>query len=137
MSGGRDGGVSLLPPEEDLPPPQPAAELEPEFNERGIVDEAAAVVGVASTSSAERRDRRRSRRTSALDERPKSRRISVTEKERPVSRRVESDRPRTSGRTEERPRPRRGETEGRSSGSHRKRKEEPSGLRGLLGGLLK
>lgn len=135
MSGGRDGVVSVPEPLDELPPPPP----EPfEFDDptpravSPLIDEAAAVVGVPSTSSGERHERRRSKRVSTMDERPKSRRISVNERERPVSRRIESDRPRTRGHGEERPRPRRGETEGRSSGSHRKKKEETGGLKSLL-----
>jgi hypothetical protein len=138
MSGGRDGGVSLTPPIDDLslPPPEPfdyGTDLPPvERPESPMIEDSAAVVGEASYSSDERRERRRTRRVSTMDERPKTRdrRISVVEKDRPVSRRIESDRPRTRDRGgDDRPRPRRGETEGRSS---RKKKEESSGLFGRL-----
>ncbi|KAF2274987.1 uncharacterized protein EI97DRAFT_83973 [Westerdykella ornata] len=139
MIGANDGGVPLASPVEDSArlPPDPV-EAEPEVNRpRSLfVDEAAAVVGIGSTSSGERRERRRtSRRISIVEnERPKSRRISVTEKERPVSRRSESDRPRTrSGEEKTRERPRRSETE-RSS---RNKKKDEGGFKGLFGGLKK
>jgi hypothetical protein len=149
MSGGRDGGVSFAPFVDELPPPppepfepdpEPVFEDEPEVSAPSpYMDDAKAELGVDSTSSAERRERRRSRRTSgAVDERPRTRRITVTEKDRPApSRRVESDRPRTRGHDEERPRPRRGETERRSSGRTSKKKEESGGLKSLFGGLKK
>ena len=66
------------------------------------------------------------------EERPKARRISVVEKERPSGRRVESDRPRARDYGDDRPRPRRGEKDRRD---RRKKKEESSGLKGLFGGL--
>ncbi|KAL5386139.1 hypothetical protein DPSP01_004223 [Paraphaeosphaeria sporulosa] len=143
MSGARDGGVSLSATVDDAPPPEPpepAAALESQRNmEDGppspLVDDAAAVVGVASTSSNERRERRRAtRHVSILEqehERPKSRRISVTDRERPASRRTESDRPRTRGAGEERARPRRSETE-RSRSS---KKKEDNSIKGFFGGL--
>ncbi|KAF7454432.1 hypothetical protein A1F94_001070 [Pyrenophora tritici-repentis] len=136
MSGGRDGGMSVPQPVDDLPPPPPEPfeyEMDAEvIDDSPIIEDSAGVVGVPSISDEERRQRRRSRRPSKLEERPKTRRISVTEKERPSGRRVESDRPRTRDRGEERPRPKRGETERRD---RRKKKEESSGLKGLLGGL--
>ncbi|EMD86217.1 hypothetical protein COCHEDRAFT_1023962 [Bipolaris maydis C5] len=67
------------------------------------------------------------------EERPKARRISVTEKERPSGRRPEADRPRTRDRGDDRPRVKRGENERRD----RRKKEESSGLKGLFGGLKK
>jgi len=140
MSGGRDGGVSLPPPPpppEDLPPPPPEPfEYEPEPEpietiESPVIEDAAAVVGEISISDEERRERRRSRRMSKPEERPKTRRISVVEKERPSGgRRVESDRPRARDHGEDRPRPRRGETDRRD---RRKKKEESSGQRTLRG----
>jgi hypothetical protein len=148
MSGGRDGGVSFAPFVDELPPPppepfepdpEPVFEPEPEVRAQSpYMDDAKAEVGVESTSSDERRERRRSRRASgAVDERPRTRRITVTEKDRPAGRRIESDRPRTRGHDEERPRPRRGETERRSSGRTSKKKEESGGLKSLFGGLKK
>jgi hypothetical protein len=59
--------------------------------------------------------------------------MSVSEKERPASRRVESDRPRTRGAGEERARPRRSETER----SGRGKKKEDTGIKGFFGGLKK
>lgn len=141
----RDGGRSAIPQTDELPLPPEPFEPEPEpAQPRGLrefeplMDDAAAEVGIASTSSAERRERRRSKRASGAEERPKSRRITVTEPERPVSRRIESDRPRTRGHDEERPRARRSETERRREGPHRSsKKEESSGLKSLFGGLKK
>jgi hypothetical protein len=115
MSGGRDGGMSLTPPMDDLPPPlepfEPIHEPAQEPDLQPPSPSMAAEVGVASTSSAERRERRRSKRTPPTEELPRSRRITVSEKERPVSRRFESDRPRTRGYDEERPVSRRMESD--------------------------
>jgi hypothetical protein len=123
---------------EDLPPPPPEPfEYEPESEpieqaESPVIEDAAAVVGEISISDEERRERRRSRRASKPEERPKTRHISVVEKERPSGRRVESDRPRARDHGEERARPRRGEPDRRDA---RRKKEESSGLKGLFGGL--
>ncbi|KAL5121431.1 hypothetical protein ACEQ8H_000502 [Pleosporales sp. CAS-2024a] len=147
MSGARDGGVSYTHPIDDLPPPppepfEPGSEpvFESEDGPRAVspfMDDAKAEIGVVSTSSPERRERRRSRRESGQDEYPRTRRITVTERERPVGRRVESDRPRTRGHDEERPHNRRSETERRSSARSSKKKDESGGLKSLFGGLKK
>lgn len=143
MSGARDGGVSLSATFDDAPPPEAtepvvASEQLVDTEERPrspLLDEAAAVVGVPSISSEDRRERRRtSRRVSIVEnDRPKSRRISVTENERRAGRRTESDGPRARGGDEERMRPRRSETE-RSSRSKRK---DDNGIKGFFGGLKK
>ncbi|KAF2475285.1 uncharacterized protein BDR25DRAFT_391492 [Lindgomyces ingoldianus] len=108
MSGGRDGGISLANPEPVL---EPMPEVEPEQPRSPLINEAAAVVGVGSTSSAERRERRRqSKRVSIAEHgQPRSRRISVVEKERPVSRRVQTNRPVSREAETDRPRTKHGE----------------------------
>ena len=146
MSGGRDGGVTFAEPIDDLGPPppepfepdhEPVFEPELEQDASQYIEDDKAELGVASASSAERRERRRSRRESGLEERPRTRRITVTERERPEGRRIDSDRPRTRGYDEEKPRPRRSETERRSSGRSSRKKEESGGLKSLFGGLKK
>ena len=151
MSGGRDGGISLASPMDGAPPPPPEPREPPppppvpeplnppppiprSDPEPAVVDNIAMVrMGSISSNDRHRERPRRSRRVSAVeDSRPKIRRPSVTEKDRPTSRREDSDRPRTRDRGEENPRPRRSDVEK----SGRKKKEE-GGLKGFFGGLKK
>ena len=143
MSGGRDGGISLPQYIDGAPPPpsapevaEPAAELK-QNTLSPLADGVAHEGGHVSSSSADRHAQRRSKHLSVPDPSPRRRHHSDNEKERPVSRRMDSDRPRARHRGEERPRPRRGESDREQSRSPRKRKEENSGFKGLLGGLKK
>jgi len=152
IPGDRDVGVSFAsqveevpapPPEPSEPGPGPEPDRTPEphsvfEDESPLIEDAAGVVGVPSTSSSERHERRRSRRASALESRPRTRRVSIIDKEQPMVRRVEVEQSRTRDRGEERARPRRGEAERRSGGtSSRKKRDEPGGLKSLFGGLKK
>lgn len=160
MSGTRDVGVPTAPPAYDPPPPpapKSVATMEtatmeverqrespdaddadpmdvdsPAYN----TDDAAAVLG---SSGSEHRDRR-TRRVSILDERPnRNRRVAPgsDKGERPISRRVQSERTRAKAYGDERPRARRVETERRGTRTGDKKRSGEGGLKGLLGGFLK
>jgi hypothetical protein len=127
-------------PDSPMPEPEPMIvdhSDSPAYN----TDDAAAVLGISSGSERrERRERRSNRRVSILDERPnRNRRVAPgsDKGERPISRRVQSERSRAKVYGDERPRARRTETERRATRTGDKKKSGEGGLKGLFGGFLK
>lgn len=117
----------------DLEDAEPMDVDSPAYN----TDDAGAVLGISSGS--EYHDRR-TRRVSILDERPnRNRRVAPgsDKGERPISRRVQSERSRAKAYGDERPRARRVETERRGTRTGEKKRSGEGGLKGLLGGFLK